>query len=104
MVEPLHETLLKPRKALPVRLRTIGEVEITKDALEIVLIVLCDIPKYCLVVTSTCRLVQRIDNLLEIVSDDFVYCTLLKTEISLIIRTLVVVQAILLTDKIIHVH
>ena len=103
-VEPLHETLLQPGESLPVGLRTIGEVELAEDALEVILVIVSHIPEHSLVVAGTRGLVERIHNLLEVVRDDLVDGTLLQTHVSLLVGTLVVVLAILLADEIVHVH
>ena len=81
LVEPLHESLLQPRKAVPVRLSSVWEVEVTEERLEIVLVIVSHIPEYCLEVTSTCWLVDRIYNLLKAVCYYLIYSTLTEREV-----------------------
>ena len=103
-VEPLHETLLQPGETLPVGLGPIGEVEVAEDTLKIVTVIVSHIPEHCLIVACTSRLIQRVDDLLEIVSDNLIDGTLLQREVGLLIGTLIVIQSILLTDEVVHIH
>ena len=104
VVEPLHEALLQPGESLPVGLRAVGEVEVAEDGLEVVLVVVGDVPEHGLVVTGTCRLVQRVDNLLEVVGDHLVDGALLQTHVGLLVGTLPVVLTPLLANEVVHVH
>ena len=104
LVEPLHKALLQPREAVPVGLAAIGEVELAEDALKIVAIVVGHIPEHGLIVAGTCGLVQRIDNLLEVVGDDLVDATFLQGEVGLLVGVLPVVLAVLITNEVVHVH
>ena len=104
LVEPLHEALLQPGKTFPVGFRAIGEVEVAEDRLEIVLVVIGDVPKYSLIVTGTSRLVQCIDNLLEVVCNHLVDAALLQRKVSLLVGTLPVVQTPLLANEVVHIH
>ena len=104
LIEPLHETLLQPRETIPVGLRAIGEVELAEDALEVILVIVGYVPEYGLIVAGTSRLVQRVNNLLEIVGYHLIDGTLLQAHICLLVGTLPIVQTILLTNKVVHVH
>ena len=104
LIEPFHKALLQPRKTIPIGLRTVGEVEVAEDRLKVIAVIVSDIPEHGLIVTGTCGLVQCVDNLLKIVSDDLVDRALLQTEVSLIVWALPIVQAILLADEVVHVH
>ena len=57
LVKPLHETLLKPRQTFPVGLGTVGEIEVSKKALEIGFVIIGYVPEHCLIVAGSCRLV-----------------------------------------------
>ena len=77
-IEPLHESLLEPRQAVPVRFFTVREAEFSENALEIILVIVRYVPEHCLEVSCSGRLVDRIDYLLETVSDHLVYRSLLQ--------------------------
>ena len=104
LVEPLHETLLQPRETIPVGLRTIGEIEFTEDALEVILVIVGHIPEHSLIVAGTSGLIQRVHNLLEVVGDNLVDGALLQRQVGLLVRMLPIVLAILVADEIVHVH
>ncbi len=104
LVEPAHETTLQPVEAVPVRLFAVGEVEIAEERLEIVAVVVADIPEHRLVVTRTGGLVQAVHHLLEIVADELVDSTTLQAQIDHFVSTFVVVVTILLLDEVVHIH
>ena len=103
-VEPVHEAALQPVQALPVRCLAVRETEVLKQALEIIAVVVTDVPEYGLEVTRTTRLVQAVNHLLEAVGDDFVYRAAFLAEIHYLVCTFVVVLAVLLLDEIVHIH
>ena len=103
-VEPVHESLLQPVQTVPVRRFAVRETEVLKQALEIVAVVVADVPEYRLEVTGTARLVQTVNNLLEAVADDAVDRATFQTQIHHLVRTLVVILAVLLLDEIVHIH
>ena len=86
------------------RSRTVREAEVTKDRVEIVTIVVTDVPENGLEVTSTCRLVDGVNNLLEAVCDDFVQRTVFETQINNFVSTFVVILTILLLNEVVHIH
>ena len=103
-VEPVHEAALQPVQALPVRCLAVRETEVIKQALEIIAVVVTDVPEYGLEVTRTTRLVQAVNHLLEAVGDDFVYRAAFLAEIHHLVGAFVVVLAVLLLDEIVHIH
>ena len=103
-IEPIHEPFLEPVEAVPVRRFSVREAEILKQALEIVAVVVTDVPKNGLEIASTGRLVQAINDLLETIGNDFVNRAMFLTHVHNFVRTFVVVLSILLLDKIVHIH
>ena len=103
-VEPVHESLLQPVQAVPVRSLAVRETEVLKQALEIVAVVVADVPEYRLEITGTARLVQTVNNLLEAVADHAVNRAAFQTQIDYLVRALVVILAVLLLDEVIHIH
>ena len=103
-VEPIHETTLQPIQALPMRSLTVRETEVIEQALEIVAVIVADIPEDRLEVTSTRRLIQAIYDLLEVVGDDLIDRTTLEAEIDYLVRTFVVILTKLLLNEIVHIH
>ncbi|MPN37555.1 hypothetical protein SDC9_185075 [bioreactor metagenome] len=57
-VKPFHETFLKPVQRLPMRLASIREHEVLKQAIEIVTVVIRDIPENGLKVPGSGRLID----------------------------------------------
>ena len=104
LVKPLHEALLQPVESVPVGLCAVGEVEVSEDRIEVVFIVITDIPEHSLIVAGTGRLVERVDDLLEAVGDDLVDRALLQAEIHDIVGMGIVVLAIFLLDEVVHIH
>ncbi len=76
LIEPLHETLLQPTERVPVRFLAVGETELAEYALEIVAVVVTDIPEHRLEITRTRRLVDGIHHLLERVGNHLIYSAL----------------------------
>ncbi len=103
-VEPRHEALLEPGEAVPVGLRTVGEVEVAEEGLEVVLVVVGDVPEHGLEVACSRRLVDGVDDLLEAVGDDLVDGALAQGEVNDLVGVLVVVEAVLLADEVVQVH
>ena len=104
LVKPLHETLLQPVESVPVGLTAVGEVEVAEDRVEVVFIVIADVPEHSLIVAGTGRLVERVDDLLKAVGDDLVERALLQAEIHDIVGMGIVVLAVFLLNEIIHIH
>ena len=103
-VEPLHEALLQPRERLPVGARTVGEAKLAEERLEVVAVVVGDVPEDGLEVARPGGLVNRVDNLLEAVGDDLVERALLLREVDHAVGVQVVVLAVLQPDEVVHVH
>ena len=104
IIEPVHETLLEPVEAIPMRCLTIREAEVLEEGLEIIAVVVTDIPEYGLEVTCTGGLVETVYDLLEAVCNDLVDRATLETEIYDFVGTLVVVLTKLLLNEIVHIH
>ena len=103
-VEPVHETLLQPVEAIPMRFFAVREAEVLKEALEIEAVIVADVPENGLEVTCTGRLVKAINDLLEAVGDDLVNGTTTFTEIHYLIRTFVIILSVFLLNEIVHIH
>ena len=103
-VEPLHETFLQPTQRLPVGARPVGEDKLPEETLEIITVVICHVPEDSLEVTRTRRLVDRVDDLLKAVGDDLVDGAALLRQVDHLVRTKVVILAVLLLDEVVHVH
>ena len=71
-VEPVHEAALQPVDALPVGPSAVGEDEVAEKALEVVAVVVGDVPEHGLIVAGARRLVDGVDNLFEAVGHDLV--------------------------------
>ena len=104
LVEPLHEALLQPRKAGPVGLLAVGEVELAENRLEVILVIVSHVPEDGLVVAGAGGLVERVDDLLEAVGDDLVDGALLERQVDHLVGAVVVVLAILQSEEVVHVH
>ena len=70
-VEPFEEVVLQCGDALPVRMREIREDEVAKHRFEVVLVVDGDVPEGALVAARGSRLVDGIDDVLQVVGDVF---------------------------------
>ena len=95
---------MQPRQAFPIGFRAVREEEFTKETFEIELVVVSDVPEHGLIVACASRLVERIDDLLEIVGDDLVDGALLKRKIDHALGILIIIGAELLADEIVHIH
>ena len=82
----------------------VRETKLAEDTLEIVAVVVTDIPKDGLEVSGTRRLVDGIDYLLEAVGDDLVDSASFLRQVHHFVGTEVVVFTIFLLDKVVHVH
>ena len=100
-VEPFHESFLEPTQRFPIGLRAIGEVEVSKQRLKIVAVVVGDVPEHGLVVAGTGRLVERIYDLLEAVGDDLVDGARFERMVDNFIGTFVIVLSVVLGDEIV---
>ncbi len=103
-VEPPHEALLQPAQRLPVGARAVGEAEFAEQALEVGAVVVGDVPEDGLEVAGARRLVDRVDDLLEAVGHHLVECAAAAREIDHLVRTQVVVLAVLLLHEIVEIH
>ena len=83
---------------------TIREAEVTEDRVEVVTVIVTDVPENRLEVTSTSRLVDGVNDLLEAVGNDFVQCTFLKTQIHHFVSAFVVILTVFLLNKVVEIH
>ena len=104
VVEPAHEAALQPVERIPVGPRSVGEEKVAEQALEIVAVVVGDVPENGLEVPRAGRLVDRVDDLLEAIGDDLVERTALERQVDDAIRIAVIVRAVLLPDEVVQVH
>ena len=104
VVEPPHEALLEPRERLPAGARAVREDELPEEALEVVAVVVGDVPEDGLEVARAGGLVDRVDDLLEAVGDDLVDRAAFGREVDDAVGVQVVVLAVLLFDEVVHVH
>ena len=84
--------------------RTVGEDELTEQALEVVTVVVRDVPEHSLEVTRTSGLVNRIYDLLEAVGNHLVDGAMFERHIDNFVSLFVVVGTELLLDKVVHIH
>ena len=84
--------------------RAVGEDELPEERFEIIAVVVGDVPEDGLEVAGSGGLVDRVDDLLEAVGDDLVYCAAFLRQVDYLVGTSVIVLAVLLLDKIVHVH
>ena len=68
-VEPFEEVVLQRGDALPVRAAEVGEDEVAEHGVEVVLVVDGDVPEGALVAARGGGLVERIDDVLQVVGD-----------------------------------
>ena len=104
LVEPAHEAFLQPTYRFPVGLAAVGEAELAEQTLEIVFVVVGNVPEYGLEIARARRLVDGIDHLLETVGDHFVNGALLAGKVNHLIGIFVVVSAVFLFDEVVEVH
>ena len=83
---------------------TIREAEVLEEGLEIISVIITDIPEDRLIVTRAGRLIERINDLLEEIADDIINRTMFETEIHYLVGTFVIVLSIFLLDEIVHIH
>ena len=95
---------MQPAERLPVGLAAVGEEEISEQALEIVAVVVSHVPEHGLEIPRSGRLVDRIDDLFETIGDDLVDRAPFLREIDHLVRPFEIVGAVLLADKIVHIH
>ena len=95
---------MQPTQRVPRRLFAVGEAEIAKDTLEVVLIIIRDIPEYGLEVARSRRLIDGIDHLFEAIRNDFVHRTLLLGKIYDLVGAQIEVFAVFLLEEIAHIH
>ena len=104
LVEPLHEAFLEPAYGVPVGLRAVGVVELAEYALEIIFVVVGNVPEYGLEVTCAGRLVDGVDYLFEAVGNDFVEGAVAFRQVYYLVGALVEVLAVLLCYEVGHIH
>ena len=104
LVEPAHEALLQPVDGRPAGFGAVREEEIAEYALEIVFVVVGNVPEYGLEVAGSRGLVDRVDNLLEAVGDNLVNGALLERKVHALVGTLVEVGTVLLAEEVRQVH
>ena len=75
-----------------------------EKTVEVISVIICHIPKNGLEISCTGRLVDGVDHLLEAVRDYLVYCPLSGGKVHHLFGMQVVVLAIFLTNKVVHVH
>ena len=95
---------MQPTQRVPRRLFAVGEAEIAKDTLEVVLIIIRDIPKYGLEVARSRRLIDGIDHLFEAIRNDFVHRALLLGKVYDLVGAQIEVIAVFLLEEIAHIH
>ena len=103
-VEPVHETTLQPVQTLPVRSLTVRETEVLKQTLEIITVVVTDVPEYGLEVTRTARLIQTVHYLLEAVGNNLVNRATFQTHVYYFVGAFVVIVTVFLLNEIVHIH
>ena len=103
-VEPRHKPFLQPRQRLPMGFRAVREDEFPEKRLEIVAVVVGDVPEHGLEIPRPGGLVDRVDDLLEAVGDHLVDRAPFLREVDHFVGARVVILAVLLFDEIIHVH
>ena len=104
LVEPFHETLLKPREAVPIGPAAVRKVEIAKQALKIVAVVIGDIPEYSLIVAGSGGLVEGVNNLFETIGNHLVDGALFHREVNHPVGVFPVVFSVFYSDKVVQVH
>ena len=81
-------------------MRSVREEEVAKQTVEVVFVVVGDVPEHALEVACSRGLVDGIDNLLEAIGDDFIQGALLERQINHLVGTFVIVVAVFLADRI----
>ena len=95
---------MQPTQCVPRRFFAVGEAEIAKDTLEVVLIIIRDIPEYGLEVASSRRLIDGIDHLFEAIRNDFVHRALLLGKVYDLVGAQIEVIAVFLLEEVAHIH
>ena len=95
---------MQPTQRVPRRFFAVGEAEIAKDTLEVVLIIIRDIPEYGLEVARSRRLIDGIDHLFEAIRNDFVHRALLLGKVYDLVGAQIEVIAVFLLEEIAHIH
>ena len=103
-VEPFHEPFLQPRQTVPVGFAPIGENKVAEKAVEIVAVVVGDVPKHRLVVAGTCGLVQRVYYLLKAVGNHLVDGALFDGEVYNPVGFFPVLPAVFQPEEIVQIH
>ena len=83
---------------------TVREAEVTEDRVEVVTVIVTDVPENGLEVTSTGRLVDGVNDLLEAVGNNFVQRTFLQAEIHHFVGTFIVILTIFLLNEVVEIH
>ena len=95
---------MQPVDPVPMRPRPVGKDEIAEKAVEVVVVVIRDVPEHGLEVTRAGRLVDGIDDLLETVGDHLVQRAAAQRKVHDLIGPAEVVLAILAFEEIIHIE
>ena len=103
-VEPFHEAFLEPVERVPVRLAAVREVEVAEEALEIIFVVVGDVPEHRLVVTCASWLVDGVNYLFEAVGDDLVEGAFSCREVDHFVSASVVVFSVFHLYEIVEIH
>src|SRR5690554_6679863 len=67
----MQKKILQLRHTLPVGFAEVWKYKLTKHGIKIMLIVNGDIPKYALIAARGCRLIERVNHMLQMVSNLF---------------------------------
>ena len=95
---------MEPAYGVPVGLRAVGVVELAENALEIIFVVVGNVPEYGLEVTCAGRLVDGVDHLLKAVGYHFVERAVAFGQVYHFVCALVEVLAVFLCNEVSHVH
>ncbi len=83
---------------------SVREDEMFEKTTEIVLIIVSHIPEYCLEIPGTRRLIDGVHDLLETISNYFIYGPLFGGKVSELFRMFVVILSEFFFYEIIHIH
>ena len=104
VVEPTHEAFLEPAEAFPVGFGAVGETELAEKAVEVGFVVVGNVPEDGLIVASSRRLVEGVNNLLEAVGNDLVESAFLQAQINHLGGILPIVFAVVEANEIVEIH
>ena len=104
LIQPFHKALLQPGHRLPLHFCAIWEYEIREHTIKIRLVEVCAVPEDGLEITSSGRLIQRIDDLLKLVSNNLVDTAMTIGKINYLICVQVIIVAIVLADEVIKIR